>query len=64
MFSVHCSFFNMFSFLQNSYLTVELSFAEPLIDIAIILGETREERTFRNWMNSLGVNPRVNHLYR
>ncbi|KAI3356307.1 hypothetical protein L3Q82_017195, partial [Scortum barcoo] len=25
--------------------------------------ETREERTFRNWMNSLGVNPRVNHLY-
>uniref|UniRef100_A0A8C7THN9 Lymphocyte cytosolic protein 1 (L-plastin) n=1 Tax=Oncorhynchus mykiss TaxID=8022 RepID=A0A8C7THN9_ONCMY len=26
-------------------------------------GETREERTFRNWMNSLGVNPRVNHLY-
>uniref|UniRef100_A0A669B434 Lymphocyte cytosolic protein 1 (L-plastin) n=1 Tax=Oreochromis niloticus TaxID=8128 RepID=A0A669B434_ORENI len=21
------------------------------------------ERTFRNWMNSLGVNPRVNHLY-
>lgn len=27
------------------------------------LGETREERTFRNWMNSLGVNPHVNHLY-
>ncbi|TRY91337.1 hypothetical protein DNTS_030143 [Danionella cerebrum] len=26
-------------------------------------GETREERTFRNWMNSLGVNPHVNHLY-
>ncbi|KAK7895601.1 hypothetical protein WMY93_020926 [Mugilogobius chulae] len=25
--------------------------------------ETREERTFRNWMNSLGVNPHVNHLY-
>ncbi|CAL9707471.1 unnamed protein product [Knipowitschia caucasica] len=25
--------------------------------------ETREERTFRNWMNSLGVNPYVNHLY-
>ncbi|XP_014901578.1 plastin-3 [Poecilia latipinna] len=26
-------------------------------------GETREERTFRNWMNSLGVSPTVNHLY-
>lgn len=28
-----------------------------------VLEETREERTFRNWMNSLGVNPHVNHLY-
>ncbi|XP_041828067.1 plastin-1-like isoform X1 [Melanotaenia boesemani] len=26
--------------------------------------ETREEKTFRNWMNSLGVSPYVNHLYR
>ena len=26
-------------------------------------GETREERTFRNWMNSLGVDPFVNNLY-
>lgn len=25
--------------------------------------ETREEKTFRNWMNSMGVNPFVNHLY-
>ncbi|XP_034429190.1 plastin-2 [Hippoglossus hippoglossus] len=33
------------------------------IDWGSIEGETREERTFRNWMNSLGVNPRVNHLY-
>ncbi|KAI1241861.1 Plastin-2 [Lamprotornis superbus] len=37
--------------------------ARPLIDVSVVLGETREERTFRNWMNSLGVNPRVNHLY-
>ncbi|XP_014888470.1 plastin-1 [Poecilia latipinna] len=29
-----------------------------------IEAETREEKTFRNWMNSLGVSPRVNHLYR
>ncbi|XP_065125464.1 plastin-1 isoform X2 [Paramisgurnus dabryanus] len=28
-----------------------------------IEGETREDRTFRNWMNSLGVTPYVNHLY-
>ncbi|XP_040281380.1 plastin-2 [Bufo bufo] len=33
------------------------------IDWSSIEGETREERTFRNWINSLGVNPRVNHLY-
>uniref|UniRef100_A0A6Q2YP28 Plastin 1 n=1 Tax=Esox lucius TaxID=8010 RepID=A0A6Q2YP28_ESOLU len=33
------------------------------IDPAIIEGESREERTFRNWMNSLGVAPYVNHLY-
>jgi len=25
--------------------------------------ETREEKMFRNWMNSLGVKPRVNYLY-
>ncbi|XP_048883294.1 plastin-3 [Brienomyrus brachyistius] len=33
------------------------------IDWRLLEGETREERTFRNWMNSLGVNPHVNHLY-
>ncbi|XP_032830822.1 plastin-3-like isoform X1 [Petromyzon marinus] len=31
--------------------------------LAGIRGETREERQFRNWMNSLGVIPFVNHLY-
>merc|ERR1712002_295822 len=25
--------------------------------------ETREEKMYRNWMNSLGVKPRVNYLY-
>uniref|UniRef100_A0A669ERW0 Plastin-3 n=1 Tax=Oreochromis niloticus TaxID=8128 RepID=A0A669ERW0_ORENI len=34
-----------------------------LLTILYCPGETREERTFRNWMNSLGVNPHVNHLY-
>ncbi|KAG7511388.1 plastin-1-like [Solea senegalensis] len=33
------------------------------IEIAHIAGESREEKTFRNWMNSLGVTPYVNHLY-
>ncbi|XP_048844394.1 plastin-1 isoform X2 [Brienomyrus brachyistius] len=34
------------------------------IDPTLLEGESREERTFRNWMNSLGVTPYVNHLYR
>ncbi|XP_072314032.1 plastin-1-like [Eucyclogobius newberryi] len=33
------------------------------LDMAQIEPETREEKTFRNWMNSLGVSPYVNHLY-
>jgi plastin-3 len=28
-----------------------------------IIQETREEKMYRNWMNSLGVQPRVNYLY-
>jgi len=35
---------------------------EPVEDVEVI-EETREEKTFRNWMNSLGVNPFVNNLY-
>ncbi|KAB1283316.1 Plastin-1 [Camelus dromedarius] len=33
------------------------------IDMNLLEGESKEERTFRNWMNSLGVNPYINHLY-
>ncbi|XP_076828784.1 plastin-1 isoform X2 [Brachyhypopomus gauderio] len=33
------------------------------IDLTLLEGESREDRTFRNWMNSLGVHPYVNHLY-
>ncbi|KAF1630053.1 Plastin-1, partial [Eudyptes filholi] len=32
-------------------------------DFNLLEGESKEERTFRNWMNSLGVSPYVNHLY-
>ncbi len=28
-----------------------------------IIEETREEKTYRNWMNSMGVKPKVNYLY-
>eukprot|EP00123_Amoebidium_parasiticum_P015980 comp23227_c0_seq1/m.37881 comp23227_c0_seq1/g.37881 ORF comp23227_c0_seq1/g.37881 comp23227_c0_seq1/m.37881 type:complete len:627 (-) comp23227_c0_seq1:284-2164(-) len=39
---------------------------EPIEDVQIpeeVIEETREEKTFRNWMNSLGVQPYVSHLY-
>lgn len=29
----------------------------------VFTGESREEKTFRNWINSLGISPYVNHLY-
>ncbi|XP_043558712.1 plastin-1-like [Chiloscyllium plagiosum] len=32
-------------------------------DLTLLEGESREERTFRNWINSQGVSPFVNHLY-
>ncbi|XP_015268956.1 PREDICTED: plastin-1 [Gekko japonicus] len=32
-------------------------------DVNLLEGESKEERTFRNWMNSLGVTPYINHLY-
>jgi len=35
----------------------------PVEIIEPIIEETREEKTFRNWMNSLGVEPFVNYLY-
>uniref|UniRef100_A0A8C5GL22 Plastin-3 n=1 Tax=Gouania willdenowi TaxID=441366 RepID=A0A8C5GL22_GOUWI len=33
------------------------------LSLSFCPGETREERTFRNWMNSLGVSPHVHHIY-
>ena len=32
-------------------------------DMEEIHGETREEKTYRNWMNSMGVSPYVNRIY-
>jgi len=36
---------------------------EPVAEEVVIDEETREEKAFRNWMNSLGVDPFVNNLY-
>jgi len=36
---------------------------EPPEEELDIIEETREEKMYRNWMNSLGVKPRVNYLY-
>ncbi|XP_028251223.1 plastin-1 [Parambassis ranga] len=47
--------FNMHPGLQRAHMNG--------VDTALIEAETKEEKTFRNWMNSLGVSPRVNHLY-
>lgn len=33
------------------------------ISVEDVVEETREEKTYRNWMNSMGVNPFVNWLY-
>jgi len=38
------------------------SLEPPEEDIDIVV-ETREEKMYRNWMNSLDVRPHVNHLY-
>jgi plastin-3 len=36
---------------------------ELVVDTKDVIEETREEKTYRNWMNSMGVNPYVNYLY-
>jgi len=33
------------------------------VDLGEIHEETREEKTYRNWMNSMGVSPYVNRIY-
>jgi len=46
--------------LFNNYPALDLEDIEQEIEP---YEENREEKTFRNWMNSMGVNPYVNHLY-
>jgi plastin-3 len=33
------------------------------VDLSSLIEETREEKMYRNWMNSMGVSPFVHHLY-
>ncbi|XP_034433162.1 plastin-1-like [Hippoglossus hippoglossus] len=52
------------AYLYNMHPTLERSQIQINgIETAHIVGESKEEKTFRNWMNSLGVSPYVNHLY-
>ncbi|KAF8373420.1 plst-1 [Pristionchus pacificus] len=37
--------------------------ADEMVDMEEVVEETREEKTYRNWMNSMGVDPYVNWLY-
>jgi len=36
---------------------------EDIVEEFNTIEETREEKMYRNWINSLGVNPQVNYLY-
>ncbi|KAF7657480.1 hypothetical protein LDENG_00026450 [Lucifuga dentata] len=39
------------------------NFMESEIAEGVLQSESKEEKTFRNWINSLDVSPNVNHLY-
>jgi len=45
--------------LFNNYPALGITGQEDIF----VVEETREEKTYRNWMNSLGVKPKVNYLY-
>lgn len=57
----HQSLFNRFvANLFNTYPALDLPTeqVEP-----VVIEETREEKTYRNFINSLGIEPHVNYLY-
>uniref|UniRef100_A0A914LQG3 Calponin-homology (CH) domain-containing protein n=1 Tax=Meloidogyne incognita TaxID=6306 RepID=A0A914LQG3_MELIC len=49
--------------LFNKYPGLPEPGADEIPEITDIQEETREEKTYRNWMNSLGVDPFVNYIY-
>lgn len=42
---------------------IKFNILKILAEITDVVEETREEKTYKNWMNSLGVDPYVNYLY-
>jgi hypothetical protein len=36
---------------------------EQVVEVGVVIEETREEKTYRNFINSLGLEPHVNYLY-
>ncbi|CAF3345767.1 unnamed protein product [Rotaria socialis] len=48
--------------LFNTYPTLDLP-TEQVPEPGLIIEETREEKTYRNFINSLGLEPHVNYLY-
>lgn len=48
--------------LFNTYPALDLP-TEQVADPGIVIEETREEKTYRNFINSLGLEPHVNYLY-
>jgi len=48
--------------LFNTYPALDLP-TEQVPDPGVVIEETREERTYRNFINSLGLEPHVNYLY-
>jgi plastin-3 len=53
----------IFLLLFISHTCHELTFFFRFFQALENLEESREEKTYRNWMNSLGVAPYVNWLY-
>ncbi len=49
--------------LFNTYPNLDLPTEQILQPDIFIIEETREEKTYRNFINSLGLEPRVNYLY-
>ena len=48
--------------LFNTYPALDLP-KEKVIEPGVVIEETREEKTYRNFINSFGMDPHVNYLY-
>ena len=47
--------------LFNTYPALDLPTEQ--VEPGVVIEETREEKTYRNFINSLGLEPHVNYLY-